>query len=158
MSLERRIQEGVAKRTKKHSTFSLEQSTMAETSSGPVQNDTDNEHADPANKFNEEEALTSPEEKVDFVRVAAEKYVDDEDPQSQVKEVAAPAAPGQDGDMMSVLSGASRIVTQSPRRSSAIATSAPNDRSYHPSRAKFYCHPRQRQRWGDTQILPRTNW
>lgn len=29
------------------------------------------------------------------------------------------------------------------------------DISYHPGRVVFYCPPQQRQKWGDSQILPR---
>lgn len=139
---------------------------MADVSSEPVQAETDNEAATPASEVNEEAAPTSPKEKVDPVSVVTEKDADDEAPQAeaqaqaQVKEKAAPAAPGHDGDMMSVQSGESRSrsVARMSRRTSVTAASAPYDRSYHPSRVKFYCPPRQRQRWGDTQILPRTNW
>ena len=38
------------------------------------------------------------------------------------------------------------------------ACSAPFDLSYHPGILKFYEPPMQRQKWGDTQILPRVNW
>jgi hypothetical protein len=35
----------------------------------------------------------------------------------------------------------------------------PNDISYHPGfQVCFFAPPRQRQRWGDNQILPRVNW
>ena len=35
----------------------------------------------------------------------------------------------------------------------------PYDISYHPGcQVCFFAPPRQRQRWGDTQILPRVNW
>jgi hypothetical protein len=119
----------------------------------------DNEAAPPANNVEEEKAPTSPEEKVEHVSFTA----DDEAPQTQT--TAAPAAPtaGQDGDIMSVQSGASRSVattSRMPRRQTITASTAPFDQSYRPSRSnsKFYCPPKQRQRWGDTQILPRTNW
>jgi hypothetical protein len=120
----------------------------------------DNEAAPPANNVEEEKAPTSPEEKVEHVSFTAD---DDEAPQTQT--TAAPAAPtaGQDGDIMSVQSGASRSVattSRMPRRQTITASTAPFDQSYRPSRSnsKFYCPPKQRQRWGDTQILPRTNW
>jgi len=34
----------------------------------------------------------------------------------------------------------------------------PFDVSYHPGKLVLYCRPRQRQRWGDTQVLPRVNY
>ena len=43
-------------------------------------------------------------------------------------------------------------------RMSVTATSAPFDVSFHPGVARFFSAPHQRQRWGDTQILPRVNW
>lgn len=33
-----------------------------------------------------------------------------------------------------------------------------HDVSYHPGEIVFYCHVTQRQKWGDSQILPRVNW
>lgn len=38
------------------------------------------------------------------------------------------------------------------------AEKAPFDLSYRPSRVLLYSPPRQRQKWGDTQVLPRVNW
>jgi hypothetical protein len=46
----------------------------------------------------------------------------------------------------------------SRRRLNVTAESAPFDISYHPGRILLYSPPRQRQRWGDTQVLPRVNW
>jgi hypothetical protein len=44
-------------------------------------------------------------------------------------------------------------------RVSITASSAPFDATYHPgNKIIFFAPPRQRQRWGDTQILPRLNW
>jgi hypothetical protein len=43
-------------------------------------------------------------------------------------------------------------------RVSITAASAPFDATYHPGKIVFFAPPRQRQRWGDTQILPRLNW
>jgi len=34
----------------------------------------------------------------------------------------------------------------------------PFDVSYHPGQLILYCAPKQRQRWGDDQVLPRVNW
>ena len=125
--------------------------------------ETDDDASPPASEVKEEAAPTSPETKVD-------PDADDEAPQAQAqaqaptqqgKEVVAPAAlaaPGHDGDMMSVQSVASRSVARMPRRTTVTAASAPFDRSFHQSRFKFYCPPRQRQKWEDFQILPRTNW
>jgi low temperature requirement protein LtrA len=36
--------------------------------------------------------------------------------------------------------------------------SAPHDISYHPGRLLLYSPPRQRQIWGESQVLPRVNW
>ena len=47
---------------------------------------------------------------------------------------------------------ARRRMTQ---RMSVTANAAPFDVSYHPGIAKFFSAPHQRQRWGDSQILPR---
>ena len=44
------------------------------------------------------------------------------------------------------------------RRFVVTAEETPFDISYHPGRVLFYSPPRQRQRWGDSQVLPRTNW
>mmetsp|Transcript_25014 Transcript_25014/g.70210 ORF Transcript_25014/g.70210 Transcript_25014/m.70210 type:complete len:631 (-) Transcript_25014:114-2006(-) len=44
------------------------------------------------------------------------------------------------------------------RRGAVTAAFAPFDESYHPGALLFYSRPRQRQRWGDQQILPRLNW
>lgn len=63
------------------------------------------------------------------------------------------------------------------QRSSSLISAAPNDErnnnnatasaapehtlrelSYHPSAFKIYQAPRQRQEWGQKQILPRVNW
>jgi Bacterial low temperature requirement A protein (LtrA) len=45
------------------------------------------------------------------------------------------------------------------RRINVTAEVAPHDLStFRPSRVLFYAPPRQRQRWGDTQVLPRVNW
>jgi hypothetical protein len=140
------------------------ESTMAEASSAPVQVQTDNEAAPPASEVKEILAPTSPEAEIDPVIVTAEKDADDDNkapPAKQVEEVAAPAAYGHhDGDILSVQSGASksRSVARMSRRITVTAASAPFDRSYHASRFRFYSPPKQRQRWGDTQILPRTNW
>ena len=35
---------------------------------------------------------------------------------------------------------------------------APDDISYHPGRFLLYSRPRQRQKWGETQVLPRVDW
>ena len=43
-------------------------------------------------------------------------------------------------------------------RHSMIVQGTPFDVSFHPGRLVFYCRPRQRQNWGDTQVLPRVNW
>jgi hypothetical protein len=42
----------------------------------------------------------------------------------------------------------------------ADAAAAPYDQSFHPGQSMIllYSRPRQRQRWGDAQILPRVNW
>lgn len=42
------------------------------------------------------------------------------------------------------------------KRESVAGT--PFDVSYHPGKLVLYCRPRQRQRWGDTQVLPRVNY
>jgi hypothetical protein len=42
------------------------------------------------------------------------------------------------------------------RRTGVTAEAAPYDISYHPGRVMFYSPIRQRQKWGDTQVLPRT--
>ena len=44
------------------------------------------------------------------------------------------------------------------RRRSSILVEDPNDVSYHPSSFQLYAPPRQRQEWGQQQILPRVNW
>jgi Bacterial low temperature requirement A protein (LtrA) len=44
------------------------------------------------------------------------------------------------------------------RRVNVTAEAAPFDLSYRPSRVLLYSPPRQRQKWGDTQVLPRVNW
>jgi Bacterial low temperature requirement A protein (LtrA) len=45
------------------------------------------------------------------------------------------------------------------RRINVTAEVAPHDLlTFRPSRVLFYAPPRQRQRWGDTQVLPRVNW
>ena len=44
------------------------------------------------------------------------------------------------------------------RRKSRMSVEVPFDISYHPGAITFFAPPRQRQRWGDTQILPRVNW
>jgi len=44
------------------------------------------------------------------------------------------------------------------RRVNVTAEAAPYDISYRPGRVQFYSPPRQRQRWNDTQVLPRVNW
>ena len=38
------------------------------------------------------------------------------------------------------------------------AEAAPFDVSYHPGRTRLYSPPLQRQRWGETQVIPRVNW
>ncbi len=43
-----------------------------------------------------------------------------------------------------------------PRRSSVLEDK--NEVSYHPSTLQLYAPPRQRQEWGQQQILPRVNW
>ncbi|CAB9505398.1 expressed unknown protein [Seminavis robusta] len=40
----------------------------------------------------------------------------------------------------------------------ASISGTPFDVSYHPSQIVLYSRPQQRQRWGDTQVLPRVNW
>ena len=45
------------------------------------------------------------------------------------------------------------------RRINVTAEVAPHDlATFRPSRVLFYAPPRQRQRWGDTQVLARVNW
>jgi len=44
------------------------------------------------------------------------------------------------------------------RRTNVTAEAAPFDISYRPGRMLLYSPPRQRQRWNDTQVLPRVNW
>ena len=44
------------------------------------------------------------------------------------------------------------------RRTNVTAEAAPYDISYRPGRVLLYSPPRQRQRWNDTQVLPRVNW
>jgi Bacterial low temperature requirement A protein (LtrA) len=45
------------------------------------------------------------------------------------------------------------------RRINVTAEIAPRDlSSFRPSRVLLYSPPRQRQKWGDTQVLPRVNW
>ena len=48
------------------------------------------------------------------------------------------------------------------RNNNATASAAPRhtlrELSYHPSAFKIYQAPRQRQEWGQKQILPRVNW
>lgn len=46
--------------------------------------------------------------------------------------------------------------TQAPHRSSVMEDL--NEVSYHPSTLQLYAPPRQRQEWGQHQILPRVNW
>jgi Bacterial low temperature requirement A protein (LtrA) len=46
------------------------------------------------------------------------------------------------------------VVTSTKRNASAC----PYDVSFRPSRALLYSPPRQRQKWGDAQVLPRVNW
>jgi hypothetical protein len=42
------------------------------------------------------------------------------------------------------------------RRTGVTAEAAPYDISYRPGRVMLYSPIRQRQKWGDTQVLPRT--
>jgi Bacterial low temperature requirement A protein (LtrA) len=45
------------------------------------------------------------------------------------------------------------------RRTNVTAEVAPRDVAYfRPNRVLLYSPPRQRQKWGDTQVLPRINW
>jgi hypothetical protein len=44
------------------------------------------------------------------------------------------------------------------RRTGVTAEAAPYDISYRPGRIMLYSPIRQRQKWGDTQVLPRTNY
>lgn len=46
------------------------------------------------------------------------------------------------------------------RRNSSIVLAGddPNELSYRPSALQLYAPPRQRQQWGQRQILPRVNW
>jgi hypothetical protein len=44
------------------------------------------------------------------------------------------------------------------RRTAMTAEAAPYDISYRPGRIMLYSPIRQRQKWGDTQVLPRTNY
>jgi hypothetical protein len=44
------------------------------------------------------------------------------------------------------------------RRTGVTAEAAPYDISYRPGRIMLYSPIRQRQKWGDTQVLPRTNF
>ena len=50
---------------------------------------------------------------------------------------------------------ASRRMSQ---RESITGATAPFDVSFHPGQLILYCRPRQRQRWGESQVLPRVNW
>ena len=44
------------------------------------------------------------------------------------------------------------------RRESISGGAAPFDVSYHPGALILYCPPKQRQRWGDSQVLPRVDF
>ena len=44
------------------------------------------------------------------------------------------------------------------RRESVSGGAAPFDVSYHPGALILYCPPKQRQRWGDSQVLPRVDF
>lgn len=44
------------------------------------------------------------------------------------------------------------------RRESVTGGAAPFDVSYHPGALILYCPPKQRQRWGDSQVLPRVDF
>jgi hypothetical protein len=54
--------------------------------------------------------------------------------------------------------GSTYLVTLPRRRSSLVNITNPYDKTYHPRPLRFYRPPRQRQKWGDKQILPRVNW
>jgi hypothetical protein len=51
-----------------------------------------------------------------------------------------------------------RSSNKASRRLNVTAEAAPFDISYHPGRVLLYSPPRQRQKWGDAQVLPRVNW
>lgn len=63
-------------------------------------------------------------------------------------------APGPDADTAVKVKNSNRIA----RRTGVTAEAAPYDISYHPGRVLLYSPIRQRQKWGDTQVLPRVNW
>lgn len=44
------------------------------------------------------------------------------------------------------------------RRRSSLIPEDPHETSYHPSKFLLYGPPKQRQHWGQKQILPRVNW
>lgn len=56
------------------------------------------------------------------------------------------------------LTESERLAPRISRRTNVTAEAAPFDISYRPGRVLLYSPPRQRQRWNDTQILPRVNW
>jgi len=61
---------------------------------------------------------------------------------------------GSDHDLATVQKSSQRV----PRRVAVTAEDAPYDISYHPGRVLLYAPVRQRQKWGETQVLPRVNW
>ena len=54
--------------------------------------------------------------------------------------------------------GVGDSIRSTKRRLGVTAEKASFNVSYHPNRVTLYSPPRQRQRWGDSQVLPRTNW
>ena len=56
------------------------------------------------------------------------------------------------------LTESERLTSRIARRTNVTAEAAPYDISYRPGRVLLYSPPRQRQRWNDTQVLPRVNW
>lgn len=58
----------------------------------------------------------------------------------------------------SLLTEESTAMHHRTSRVSITGATAPFTATYHPGKIVFFAPPRQRQRWGDTQILPRLNW
>ena len=86
---------------------------------------------------------------------------DDDEHDEENSSTMAPPSLSTDGytrsSTMSISLSSSRILRHAYSRQSF--SYVPYDISYHPGcNVCFFAPPRQRQRWGDTQILPRVNW
>lgn len=51
-----------------------------------------------------------------------------------------------------------KVIPRHTHRRSSLLEADPNEISYHPSVLHMYAPPRQRQEWGQRQVLPRVNW